>query len=172
MYCYNRYYSTGYLARYLIQDILLLYMTLGKGTAAIEEKEETEFSTGDEIWEQMIRQAWLDIVKTINRDKALYGINLRPLLLDPLLAEPIKISEDMAGYHVNLAMWNISIHGVDTLELEKLFLERGEALANLKEQAIISLGNLTVQGMYQYSAECTNWFCIVNSFDSEVSSNN
>ena len=49
----------------------------------------------------MIRQAWLDIVNTINRDKALYGIKLQPLELDPLMPEPINISEDMAGYHVS-----------------------------------------------------------------------
>ena len=80
-----------------------IFFASGKGTAAIEEKEDQEFSTGDEIWEQMIRQAWLDIVKTINKDKALYGINLRPLLLDPLMPKPIVISEDMAGYHVSIA---------------------------------------------------------------------
>ena len=101
----------------------------------------------------MIRQAWLDIVQTINRDKALYGINLRPLLLDPLLGVPISISEDMAGYHVDLAMWNISIGGLDSLSLDKLTLERGEALNNLREQSIINIGNLTVEGMYQYTAE-------------------
>ena len=101
----------------------------------------------------MIRQAWLDIVNTINRDKAIYGLNLRPLLLDPLLGVPISISEDMAGYHVDLAMWNISIVGLDSLSLEKLTLERGEALNNLREQAVIEVGNLTVEGMYQYTAE-------------------
>ena len=45
-------------------------------------------------------QAWLDIVTTINRDRALYGVSLAPLHLDPLLAEPIAINDDMAGYHV------------------------------------------------------------------------
>ena len=109
---------------------------------------EEEIFTSDQIWEQMIRQAWLDIVNTINRDKAIYGLNL-----DPLLGVPISISEDMAGYHVDLAMWNISIVGLDSLSLEKLTLERGEALNNLREQAVIEVGNLTVEGMYQYTAE-------------------
>ena len=114
---------------------------------------EEEIFTSNQIWEQMIRQAWLDIVNTINRDKAIYGLNLRPLLLDPLLGVPISISEDMAGYHVDLAMWNISIGGLDTLSLDQLRLERGEALNNLREQAVIEVGNLTVEGMYQYTAE-------------------
>ena len=48
----------------------------------------------------MYWQAWLDIVTTINRDRALYGVSLAPLHLDPLLAEPIAINDDMAGYHV------------------------------------------------------------------------
>ena len=30
----------------------------------------------------------------------MYGIGLKPLLLDPLMPEPIAISEDIAGYHV------------------------------------------------------------------------
>ena len=115
--------------------------------------QEEQVFTPDEIWEQMIRQAWLDIVQTINRDKALHGINLRPLLLDPLLGVPISISEDMAGYHVDLAMWNISVGGLDNLRLEELTLERGEALNNLREQSIIDIGNLTVEGMYQYTAQ-------------------
>ena len=101
----------------------------------------------------MIRQAWLDIVNTINRDHAIYGLNLRPLRLDPLLGVPISISEDMAGYHVDLAMWNISIAGLDSLSLEQLTLERGEALNNLREQSIINIGNLTVEGMYEYTAQ-------------------
>ena len=71
-----------------------------------------EVYVADEIWEQMIRQAWLDIVKTINREKALYGIGLKPLLLDPLMPEPIVINDDVAGYQVDLAMWNTSIHGL------------------------------------------------------------
>ena len=50
-------------------------------------------------------------------------------------------------------MWNISIGGLDTLSLEELTLERGEALNNLREQSIINIGNLTVEGMYQYTAQ-------------------
>ena len=50
-------------------------------------------------------------------------------------------------------MWNISIHGIDTVNLDKLVLERGEALDNLKEKAIINLGDLSIEGMYQYTAE-------------------
>ena len=74
---------------------------LGRDRAALAPTWEQEESfTPDQIWEQMIRQAWLDIVNTINRDKALYGIKLQPLELDPLMPEPININEDMAGYHV------------------------------------------------------------------------
>ena len=71
---------------------------------------------------------------------------------------------------VDLAMWNISIHGMEAVRLDQLVLERGEALDSLRERAVINLGNISVRGMYQYTAECTNWFCIVNSFDSEVRS--
>ena len=72
---------------------------------------------------------------------------------------------------VDLAMWNISIHGIDDIKLEKLVLERGQALNKLREKAIIDIGNLTIKGMYKYTAQCTNWFCIVDSLDSEVQKN-
>ena len=92
---------------------------VGRGRAALRAVAELETFDADEIWEQMIRQvrergkmgremsrdtvywqAWLDIVTTINRDRALYGVSLAPLHLDPLLAQPIAINDDMAGYHV------------------------------------------------------------------------
>ena len=91
---------------------------VGRGRAALRAVAELETFDADEIWEQMIRQvreaeggagditrycvlqAWLDIVTTINRDRALYGVSLAPLHLDPLLAQPIAIKDDMAGYHV------------------------------------------------------------------------
>ena len=60
------------------------------------------------------------------------------------------------------------MHGLNTLSLDKLVLERGEALDSLREKAVIALGDIKVAGMYKYTAECTNWFCIVQSFDSEV----
>ena len=60
------------------------------------------------------------------------------------------------------------MHGLNTLSLDKLVLERGEALDSLREKAVIALGDIRVMGMYKYTAECTNWFCIVQSFDSEV----
>ena len=60
------------------------------------------------------------------------------------------------------------MHGLNTLSLDKLVLERGEALDSLREKAVIALGDIRVTGMYKYTAECTNWFCIVQSFDSEV----
>ena len=82
----------------------------------------------------------------------------------------VRHHDTTAGVQVDLAMWNISIHGVEAVRLQQLVLERGEALDSLRERAVINLGNISVRGMYQYTAECTNWFCIVNSFDSEVRS--
>ena len=60
------------------------------------------------------------------------------------------------------------MHGQNTLSLDKLVLERGEALDSLREKAVIALGDIKVTGMYKYTAECMNGFCIVQSFDSEV----
>jgi len=123
--------------------------------------------TGDEIWEQMIRQSWLDIVRTINRDSALYGIGLAPLYLDPLMPEPIHINQEMVGYQVDLSMWNVTVVGIQDIALDRLTLQRGQGLNNLREQAVIAMGDLEVKGMYQYTAECTAWICVVSSFDSE-----
>ena len=60
------------------------------------------------------------------------------------------------------------MHGQNTLSLEKLVLERDEDLDSLREKAVIALGDIKATGMYKYTAECTNGFCIIQSFDSEV----
>jgi len=130
-------------------------------------REDLDIYTKDEIWEQMIRQSWLDIVRTINRDHALYGIGLSPLELDPLMPEPIVIDQEMVGYQVNLAMWNVSIVGIEDIALKRLSILRGQGLNNLREEALLDLGDLEVRGMYQYTAQCTAWLCVISEFDSE-----
>ena len=47
-----------------------------------------------------MRQAWLDYVDTINRERRLYGVGLEPLYLDDLLPEAITVNESMLGYQV------------------------------------------------------------------------
>jgi len=141
---------------------------LGKGLATMKilAADQDEY-TRDEIWEQMIRQSWLDIVNTINRDSALYGIGLAPLQLDPLMPEPINIDQEMVGYQVKLSMWNVTVVGIQDIELDRLTLKRGRGLNNLREEAVLGLGDLEVRGMYQYTAECTAWICVISQFDSE-----
>jgi len=146
----------------------LKVQVLGRHKSAIDVLEaDSDVYTSDEIWEQMIRQAWLDIVKTINRDKALYGVGLVPMYVDSLMNEAIVIKEEIVGYQVDLSMWNITVHGIEDIHLAKLVLERGQGLNNLREEATIDLGNITVKGMYQYTAKCTAWICVIDSFDSE-----
>ena len=119
----------------------------------------------DEIWEQMVRQAWRDIVLTVNRDRALYGVGLAPLELDPLLPQQLTVNTDLAGYAVTLALWNITVttplllqqfykvslqvEGADKIELARLELERGPALASLQERADLTMEQLTIRGTYR-----------------------
>merc|ERR1711922_67352 len=104
-----------------------------------------EEKTPDEVWEQMIRQSWLDIVSSINKDRSLYGIGLEPLMIDPLVKEEIYVNTSSLGYEIQFWMWNISIDGLSDLKLDRLILERGPALKNLDTKAILNLGNLTVK---------------------------
>jgi len=90
-----------------------------------------------------------------------------PMHVDSLTKEAIKINEEIVGYQVDLSMWNITVHGIEGISLEKLVLERGQGLNNLREEATIDLGNITVKGMYQYTAKCTAWLCVIDAFDSE-----
>lgn len=60
------------------------------------------------------------------------------------------------------------MHGQNTLSLDKLVLERGAALDSPREKAMIALGDVKIAGVYKYTAECTNWLFIVQSFDSKV----
>jgi len=119
----------------------------------------------------MIRQAWLDIVSSINRDKALYGIKLEPMLVDPLMKDPIFVNTSLLGYEIEFLMWNVSIDGLSTLKLKELVLERGESLKNLETRAVLDIGNLTVRGRYMYKAIYTGWVWGMDNMDSDGEQN-
>jgi len=142
---------------------------LGRRKAKIEESDLglKEAKQSDEVWEQMIRQAWLDIVGAINRDRALYGIGLEPLHIDPLMQEPIYVNTSMLGYEVEFFMWNITVAGLADLKLDELVLERGESLKNLNTRAVLNIGNLSVTGLYKYKAVYTGWVWGMSDMDSE-----
>ncbi|XP_023319732.1 uncharacterized protein LOC111694907 isoform X2 [Eurytemora carolleeae] len=120
----------------------------------------------DEVWEQMIRQAWLDIVVAVNRDRALYGIGLEPLYVDPLMDQPVYVNTSLLGYEIEFYMWNITIAGLADMKLEELVLERGDSLKNLDTRAVLNIGNLTVTGQYKYKAVYTGWVWGMGDMDS------
>jgi len=141
---------------------------LGKRSAELDESDLgiTEAKTPDEVWEQMIRQSWFDIVKSINRDKGLYGIHMEPLLIDPLMKDPIYVNTSVLGYDVEFLMWNVSVAGLSHIKLDELVLERGDALKNLDTRAVLNIGNLTVKGRYQYKAIYNGWMWGMEDMDS------
>merc|ERR1719402_510263 len=113
--------------------------------------------TRDEIWEQMVRQAWLDYVDTINRERRLYGVGLEPLYLDELLPEAITVNESMLGYQLEFWMWNVTVHGLSEVNLTELVLDRSESLNDLRTHALLDIGDLTILGSYQYKGTPTGW---------------
>merc|ERR1719193_333725 len=151
----------------------LTVQILGKRKSKLQDSDlglaKAKFS--DEVWEQMIRQAWVDIVRAINRDKALYGVSLMPLLIDPLMNEPIAINTTLLGYEIEFLMWNISIAGLQDIQLEKLLLEREESLKNVDTVAILDIGNLSISGRYQYNAKYTGWVWGMSDMSSEGAQN-
>ena len=78
----------------------------------------------DYVWEGMVKTAWLDYITRLNRDKELYGLQIEPLKLSHVLEDELYISQTMLGYQVELWMWNLTLHGLSGLKLEKLSLER------------------------------------------------
>jgi len=105
----------------------------------------------------MVRQAWLDILDEINIKKTLYGIGVDPLHMDPLLPEPINIKTSLVSYDVEFWMWNVTVIGLSNIKLSKLVLDRSESLNDLKVDAVLNIGNLSLVGQYKFIGANSWW---------------
>jgi len=130
---------------------------LGKDEAKLTGLDRVEQFLNDEVWQQMVRQAWLDIVKEVNTKKELYGIGLEPLHMDPLLPEPINIKTSLVSYDVEFWMWNVTVIGLSKIKLSKLVLDRSESLNDLKVNAVLNIGNLSLVGQYKFIGANSWW---------------
>lgn len=103
----------------------------------------------DYVWEGMVKTAWLDYITRLNRDKELYGLQIEPLKLSHVLEDELYISQTMLGYQVELWMWNLTLHGLSGLKLEKLSLERNSGLTDIFTYALLDSPQLSLTGMYR-----------------------
>jgi len=111
--------------------------------------EEEGVRVRDLVWEGMVKTAWLDYITRINKDKELYGLKIEPLRLSHVMEDELYISQTMLGYQVELWMWNLTLHGLSGLTLEKLSLERSPGLTDVFTYALLSTPQLALTGMYR-----------------------
>ena len=105
--------------------------------------------TEDQVWSSMVRLAWLDYIARINRDKAVYGQPLDPL---EMLDTSFNLSQSILGYQVEMAMWNISLHGLSQLVLKDLEVLRSPGLHDVQFRMELEISELEVRGLYQMEA--------------------
>ena len=103
----------------------------------------------DQVWSSMVRLAWLDYIARINRDKAVYGQPLDPL---EMLDTRFNLSQSILGYQVEMAMWNISLHGLSQLVLKDLKVLRSPGLQDVQFRMELEISELEVRGLYQMEA--------------------
>eukprot|EP00092_Neocalanus_flemingeri_P026595 GFUD01028824.1.p1 GENE.GFUD01028824.1~~GFUD01028824.1.p1 ORF type:complete len:560 (+),score=164.45 GFUD01028824.1:83-1762(+) len=114
----------------------------------------------DSVGEEMVKTAWLDYITRLNREKKLYGLEIEPLQLSHVLDDELYISQTMLGYQVELWMWNLTLHGLSGLSLQKLSLERNAGLTDIFTSALLDVDQLSLTGMYRMqgtSAGALSW---------------
>ena len=103
----------------------------------------------DSVWEGMVQTAWTDYITRLNKEKQLYGVMLEPLTLSEVLEDNIYTSQTLLGYQVELWMRNLTLHGLSSLHLEKLSLERSPGLTDVFTYALLTAPQLKLKGSYR-----------------------
>jgi len=103
----------------------------------------------DSVWEGMVQTAWTDYITRLNNEKQLYGVMLEPLTLSEVLEDNIYTSQTLLGYQVELWMRNLTLHGLSSLHLEKLSLERSPGLTDVFTYALLTTPQLKLKGTYR-----------------------
>ncbi|XP_023329327.1 uncharacterized protein LOC111702036 isoform X2 [Eurytemora carolleeae] len=142
---------------------LLVINPAQSAEADIEDDKELEVSTDeydysselrrDGVWEAMLNQVWADFINTVNREKELYGVNIEPLQLSPLLGEKVELSRTLLGYQVNLTFWDMWVQGMSGLVLQDVQFKRDESLSIVRTHAILTTPELELDGFYKMEGE-------------------
>ena len=125
----------------------------------------------DQVWEGMVKTAWLDDITRLNQEKELYGLKIEPFQLSNVMEDELYISQTMLGYQVELWMWNVTLHGLSGLNLKKLSLERNTGLTDIFTYALLDVPHLALTGMYRMqgtSADTGALSWVLSDISSEV----
>ena len=106
----------------------------------------------DRVWTSMVRLAWEDYISRINRDRAVYGVVLDPFNMTSMVDNSLNLSQSLLGYQVDLAMWNMSIHGLADLMMSDLKVMRSPGLNDVKFKMDLEIEQLELTGFYQMEA--------------------
>merc|ERR1711915_68786 len=111
-------------------------------------KPEPIFRWRDMVFERVITQSWEDIQNKIYQNEAIGGVFLNPLIVDNLTGKALELSQSATLYSADLKMWNIHVHGLQTIYLSKVLVTRAQNLYDFDMKVEFHFDKLSVNGMY------------------------
>lgn len=100
----------------------------------------------------MLAVAVQDYVDTINRDRSIYGQEVDPLEVRKILGETVTLSKWLLGYDVNMNLCDLQLHGLGSISVEDVRVERNSDLSEVRVGVMVSVENLLLSGQYNMSA--------------------
>jgi len=112
----------------------------------------------DVVFERLIFQAWEDIQDKIRTEKRIYGYDLEPLHVDKATGAKGPIV-DMSKSSIDLQMWNMQVHGLADIYLNKVLVSRDQNLHDLYMKTEFRFDSLTANGTYNMNGTIGgSWF--------------
>ena len=93
-------------------------------------------------------QWFQDYVDTINRDRSIYGQEVDPLEVRKILGETVTLSKWLLGYDVNMNLWDLQLHGLGSISVEDVRVERNSDLSEVRVGVMVSVENLLLSGQW------------------------
>ena len=75
-----------------------------------------------------------------------------PLEVRKILGDTVTMSKWLLGYDVNMQLWDLHLHGLGSIEVEDVMVERNNDLSEVKVGVMFSVKTLLLSGRYNMSA--------------------
>ena len=69
-----------------------------------------------------------------------------PLEVRKILGETVTMSKWLLGYDVNMELWDLRLHGLGSLSVEEVTVERNNNLSDVRVGAMFSAQHLHLTG--------------------------
>lgn len=69
-----------------------------------------------------------------------------PLEVRKILGETVTLSKWLLGYDVNMNLWDLQLHGLGSISVEDVRVERNSDLSEVRVGVMVSVENLLLSG--------------------------